>query len=289
MPELGTLAEYYGSGDELHLAFNFPFINAPLEPGAMRAIVEATESALPAGSWPAWTGSNHDLSRFATRWAAGDATRARLCLFILLGLRGTPVLYQGDEIGLCDVPVPHHRLRDPLGVAYWPAYVGRDTMRTPMQWRAIPGGGFTGAGVEPWLPLGDAETCNVEDQQDDPGSMLNLTRDLIALRSECPDLSRGSYRSLEASPGVWAWERGRDIVVMANMADDDGELEQVDGTVRIASDRRLDGRRVGGRMRLPGWGAAVVERDETDRSAGRAVRVQPDAAACIDQSRPPAR
>ncbi len=134
-----SLAAYYGDGgDELHLAFNFPFISAPLDEAAMRAIVEATEAALPSGAWPVWTGSNHDMSRFATRWAGGDPDRARVALLLLLCLRGTPVLYQGDEIGLGDVVVAEEDLRDPLGVRYWPHYAGRDGMRTPMPWRDTP-------------------------------------------------------------------------------------------------------------------------------------------------------
>jgi alpha-glucosidase len=258
VPEPTTLAEYYGSGDELHLAFNFPFINAPLEAEPMRAVVHATEEALPAGSWPAWTGSNHDMSRFATRWAAGDPDKARVALFVLLGLRGTAVLYQGDEIGLGDVPVPQDRLRDPLGVAYWPAYAGRDPMRTPMPWRPVPGAGFTDAGVEPWLPFGDLLACNVEDQRGDPDSMLTLTRDLIALRSDRPEFL-GPYRVLEAPPGTWAWARGEGIAVMANMTDADAAFGGVDGPVLIGSDRRLDGRVAHGGLRLPGWSAVVVE------------------------------
>ncbi len=261
VPELDTLALYYGTGhDELHLAFNFPYINAPFEAAPMRAIVEATEEALPGGSWPAWTGSNHDMSRFATRWADGDPARARVALVILLCLRGTPVLYQGDEIGLCDIPVPRERLRDPLGTAFWPAYAGRDPMRTPMPWRPVAGGGFTDDEVEPWLPLGDPELCNVEDQRHDPGSMLTLTRDLIALRAGCPDLADGPYRTLDSTPGSWAWARGEDMVIMANMTDAQGVLGEVDGTVRIGSDRRLDGQPVRGRLELAGWQAVVVER-----------------------------
>ncbi|HEV3281884.1 MAG TPA: alpha-amylase family glycosyl hydrolase [Acidimicrobiales bacterium] len=260
VPEIDTLAQYYGTGhDELHLAFNFPFINAPLEAGAMRDVVEATEGALPEGSWPAWTGSNHDMSRFATRWADGNPARARVALFILLCLRGTPVLYQGDEIGLRDVPVPQESLRDPLGTAYWPAYGGRDPMRTPMPWRPVPGGGFTDAEVEPWLPLGDPTECNVEDQRDDPRSMLTLTRDLIALRAGCPDLVDGPYRTLDSPPATWAWARGGRIVVVANMSDGESVVTGIDGTVRIASDRGLDGQRVSSSLRLPGWHAAVVE------------------------------
>ena len=100
-----TLVAFYGDGDdELHLAFNFPFINAPFEAAAMRAVVEPTEALLPGGGWPVWTGSNHDMSRFARGGRRATPTRRGAALFVLLGLRGTPSLYQGDEIGLGDVP-----------------------------------------------------------------------------------------------------------------------------------------------------------------------------------------
>ena len=121
------LAAYYGNGrDELHLAFNFPFISAPFEAAALRAVVEQTEATLPPGAWPAWTGSNHDMFRFATRWAGDDPRKVRAALLMLLSLRGTPVLYQGDEIGLPNTPVAHEDMRDPLGVRYFPYYEGRD-------------------------------------------------------------------------------------------------------------------------------------------------------------------
>ena len=136
------LVSYYGSGDELHLAFNFTFITAPFEAPALRAVVEATEAALPPEAWPAWTGSNHDMFRFPTRWGGDDPRKARVALLMLLCLRGTPVLYQGDEIGLGDVALAREDLRDPLGVRYWPYYAGRDAGRTPMQWRPGHGGGL---------------------------------------------------------------------------------------------------------------------------------------------------
>ena len=130
---------YYGDGhDELGLAFNFDFIGAPLDAVAMRAIVERIEAALPPGAWPAWTGSNHDMFRFATRWAGDDPRQVRLALLMLLCLRGTPVLYQGDEIGMGNVTVAHADMRDPLGVRFHPYYDGRDACRTPMQWRDAP-------------------------------------------------------------------------------------------------------------------------------------------------------
>ena len=105
MLDLEQLIPFYGLGeDELHLAFNFLFFHCELDPEQMRPIVEGVERMLPEGAWPVWTGSNHDGKRLATRWAGGDPARTRAALMILLGLRGTPFLYYGDEIGLPDTP-----------------------------------------------------------------------------------------------------------------------------------------------------------------------------------------
>ena len=257
----GALARFYGrDADELHLAFNFPFITAPLEAAALREIVEQTEAQLPPGAWPAWTGSNHDMSRLASRWAANAPDRIRVALLMLLMLRGTPVLYQGDEIGLGDVDVPHEQMRDPLGVRYWPAYAGRDAMRTPMQWTDAPGGGFTGRNVTPWLPLGDNAACNVEAQRADKESILNLTRDLLALRRQHPELHAGAYATLPAPGGVWAWKRGERFAVVVNLSGADHELARVKGRVLIATDRTRDNERILDSLNIPGWSAVVIER-----------------------------
>jgi alpha-glucosidase len=185
-----------------------------------------------------------------------------VALVMLLCLRGTPVLYQGDEIGLVDTDVPQDQLRDPLGVAYWPAYAGRDAMRTPMPWRDTPGGGFTDPEVQPWLPLGDLSACNVHDQRDDPTSMLTLARDLIALRRDAPGLQTGPYRSVDAPPGSWVWSRGDRIVVALNMASEDVMVSGIAGTVRVGTDGRRQGQHLGEGIQLRGWEAVVVERDE---------------------------
>jgi alpha-glucosidase len=257
---VAELARYYGDGsDELHLAFNFPFISAPLESAAMRQVVEDTEALLPLGAWPAWTGSNHDMARFASRWAGGDARKSRLALLMLLCLRGTPVLYQGDEIGLEDAPVAHSDMRDPLGVLYWPAYAGRDAMRTPMPWRDGPGGGFTEPDTRPWLPLGPTSHCNVEEQRADPGSMLNLARDLIALRKRTPDLRTGRYETMPTSEGVWAWRRGDRVVVALNMSDEDHTLRGAQGEIRMGTDRGRDGESFDGALGLRGWEAVIAQ------------------------------
>ena len=254
-----ALAQFYGNDDELHLAFNFPFITAGFEVEALRRVVEDTEARLPPGAWPAWTASNHDLSRLATRWAGADPLKIRAALVLLLTLRGTPVLYQGDEIGLGDVAVAREQLRDPLGVRYWPHYGGRDPMRTPMHWTAEANGGFTGEGVTPWLPLGDTVAINVERQRADPGSILRLTRDLLALRRATTDLGSGSYETRPAPDGVWAWRRGERHVVAVNLTDEAASLADIDGCVVFATDRAREGERVKGSANLQAWEALVIE------------------------------
>ena len=133
-------------------------------------------------------------------------------------------------------------------------------MRTPMQWEDRPGGGFTAPGVQPWLPLGDLGGYNVEAQRGDPDSILGLTRDLIALRRSVPDLQRGSYATLGTTPGAWAWGRGDHVVVLAGMSEGDAGLDDVSGTVILATDGRRRGERVEGRLSVHGWEAVVVER-----------------------------
>jgi alpha-glucosidase len=258
------LSAYYGDGtSELNLAFNFPFISAAFNAEILRDIVERTESALPKGAWPAWTGSNHDMSRMATRWAEGDPQKARLAMLMLFALRGTPVLYQGDEIGQQNVELTQEDLRDPLGVRYWPYYAGRDAMRTPMQWAPSAGGGFTEPGVKPWLPLGDVALCNVEAQRADHGSMLHLCRDLIELRRQNASLRAGAYQSLESPDGLWAWSRGDDLLVALNLSDHEQIVPEFSGTVLIATQRERDGEQLQGATALGPWQGFIVARGTT--------------------------
>ena len=259
--ELDTLVSFYGSGDdELNLAFNFVFVEAPFQAEALRSVVEGTEARLPPGSWPVWTASNHDVSRFPSRWAAGEPDRARPALLILLALRGTSVLFQGDEIGMPDTVLTREQLLDPVGFRFWPAYPGRDPERTPMQWLDQPGAGFTDPGVRPWLPLGDFGAYNVAAQRADPDSMLVLCRDLIALRRATPDLGTGAYRSLPSPAGVWAWQRGDKATVAVNLSDTEVLLSDGVpwGRVALCTKRQRDNEPVDGALRLGPWQGAVV-------------------------------
>jgi len=258
--DVAELAKFYGKGDELDLAFNIPFVYTKLDATAMRSMVETTEKSLPAASTPVWTGSNHDVQRFPTRWAKDDPNRARCALLMLLTLRGSVFVYYGDELAMPDTEVPVERMRDPVSIKLHP-FLNRDAGRTPMQWSDESGAGFTEPGVEPWLPFGDVAACNVAAQRADPGSALHLTRDLIAARRELPDLREGAYQSLASSDGMWAWRRGGSVVVAINLGDSEATLSDVDGTIRIGTDRVRDGERVDGALTLrDGEGALVTLR-----------------------------
>ena len=256
------LGSFYGDDDELNLAFNFTLLHSKLQAPALRAAIEQAEQHLPADAWPVWTGGNHDNHRFASRWCEDDPAKIRAAMVMLMGLRGTPFLYYGDEIGMPDTDIPDDRVLDPVGVFHG-ARVGRDPERTPMPWTGEPGAGYTDAGVEPWLPFGDVAACNVADQRHDPDSMLSLTRDLIGLRNAMPELRRGSYTTLPSSDGrVWAWLRGERTVVAMNCSDDALDVSDAGaGTIRISTIRARDGERVSGSLHLDPWEAAIVWRD----------------------------
>jgi len=248
---------FYGAGDELGLAFNIPFLHSQFTASALRDLVHATESSLPDGCTPVWTGSNHDVSRLPSRWARGNVAATRCALMMLLTLRGTTFLYYGDELGLPDTDIPADQLRDPVSIALAPVH-NRDAARTPMPWTDDAGAGFTEPGVEPWLPFGATSSCNVADQRRDPTSTLHLTRDLIALRRERPELRDAPCTALASDEDMWAWRRGDGIIVVVNLSDDGGSVAEVRGTVRIDTDRARDGESVDGVLHLGPWEGAVI-------------------------------
>jgi alpha-glucosidase len=232
------LMAYYGielSG--FHLPFNFHLISTPWRPSAIAALIADYEAALPRGGWPNWVLGNHDRSRVATRLGP---EQARIAAMLLLTLRGTPTLYQGEEIGMADVPIAHGLRRDPFG-SNAPDF-SRDPERTPMQWDASPHAGFSG--VEPWLPVApDFAARNVATQAADPTSMLALYRVLIGLRRQEAALATGSYALVEANENVLAYERRdgrRRLFVALNFSGRFEEVEEVPAGSRLLLSTHLD-------------------------------------------------
>jgi len=212
------LVIYYGGPDalECHLPFNFQLILARWDAANVRRLVDAYEAVLPTDAWPNWVLGNHDQHRLATRIGPDQA---RVANMLLLTLRGTPTCYYGDELGMEDVPIPPEKIQDPPAVNQPEIadIVGRDPERTPMQWDASPNAGFAAPDVkELWLPLAsDHKEVNVANELNDPRSILNFYRRLLAYRKSSPALQWGSYRSLDpgsagAEENCFVFERQSD-------------------------------------------------------------------------------
>jgi alpha-glucosidase len=230
---VGALAAFHGQGDELQLTFNFPFVFAPFTAEALSGVVAESLDKLPAGECAVWTASNHDISRFPTRWCGGDARQVRLALLVLATLPGALVLYYGDELGMTDVDVPPGLLRDRMR-AEAGTEESRDRSRTPMRWDSSPSGGFAGERVQPWLPYGDPASGSVAEMQAEPSSILNLCRDLLALRRREFGGQLASYEQLPAPRGVWVYETGG-LTVAANLSDEPATLDGPPGAVLLAT------------------------------------------------------
>ena len=244
------LVTYYGERG-LHLPFNFHLITTPWTARSISALVDRYEAALPPGAWPNWVLGNHDRSRIASR--VGQA-QARVAAMLLLTLRGTPTLYNGDEIGMHDVPIPPESVRDPFERNVPGLGLGRDPERTPMQWDARPNAGFSSE--TPWLPLADDyRRVNVASQRKDPRSMLMLHRTLVELRRTTPALAVGNYRPVYTDDNVLVYEReagGQRRRVALNLSGSPREIAWSGPRGRILLSTHLDrsDEGVAGRLKL---------------------------------------
>jgi oligo-1,6-glucosidase/alpha-glucosidase len=230
---LDRLMTYYGTLERpgVHLPFNFHLLDAAWTAPALARIIGDYEAALPPGGWPNWVLGSHDFPRVAGK--LGEA-QARVAAMLLLTLRGTPTLYQGDELGIGRVDIPPGSVRDPQDLRQPGLGLGRDGARTPMPWDGSAHAGFST--VEPWLPLNaDWPTRNVAAQEVDAGSMLNLHRDLIALRRAHSALSLGDFALLASEPEVLQYERrhGDERVIVALNIGGERRALDVPGTAEL--------------------------------------------------------
>jgi alpha-glucosidase len=234
------IASFYGSGDELHMSFNFAPLFAPWDSESWRGQITATANAFdPRDAWPTWVLSNHDQPRQRTRY--GSLARARAAAVLLLSLRGTAFLYMGEELGLEDAVIPKNRVVDPGG---------RDGCRAPVPWNPEPDHGW---GEAPWLPFPpDSSSANASVQREDPGSVLHLYRRLLAARKASPALQLGDLSLLPAPDGVLAWRRdfeGDLRIVVVNFKEEAvGFPIAGDFETQIASDGEGENERYTGRL-----------------------------------------
>ncbi|MFI5409205.1 alpha-glucosidase family protein [Kaistia sp. UC242_56] len=218
---LRTMAAYTAGGDKLHMCYTFDFLSPIFTKEHFVNRIQAFEAIVGDG-WPCWAFSNHDIVRHVSRWTHDgefDAV-AKLAAGILLSLRGSVCLYQGEELGLTEADIAYEDLQDPYGIRFWPEFKGRDGCRTPMVWESnATYAGFSTA--KPWLPVSQEHVARaVNRETSDQASVLTHYRKMIAFRRAHPALRDGSIAFVDSPDNVLAFIRegaGEKVLCVFNL------------------------------------------------------------------------
>jgi alpha-glucosidase len=206
---LRTVAEYTGGGDKLHMSYTFDLLSPDFTPRHVKRCVGDFE-AIAADGWVCWAFCNHDVVRHVTRWTRPGENPddvARFSIALMVALRGSICLYQGEELALPEADIAFEDLRDPYGIRFWPGFKGRDGCRTPMVWDdAEPNCGFTDG--KAWLPIPkEHHLRSVSRMEADKGSILHHYRAALRLRNLHPALRSGSIQLLDGEGDVLSFIR----------------------------------------------------------------------------------
>ncbi|MCR9078841.1 MAG: alpha-glucosidase family protein [Hyphomonadaceae bacterium] len=223
---IGEMKAFTEGEERLNSAYNFDFLYAKsLDAPRVMESAQLWDQTADEG-WPSWAFSNHDAPRAVSRWAPSEHRdeMARVYMMLLLTLRGNPIIYQGEELGLPQAHVPYSKLKDPEALSNWPKTLGRDGARTPMPWRAdAENAGFSG--VEPWLPVDPEHAKLAVDTQQGNDSVLRFTSEALGTRKRFPALLSGAMRFVETgSDSVLVIERaleGETVLALFNLGGDD--------------------------------------------------------------------
>ncbi len=261
--QLEIMAQYTSGTDKLHMAYTFDYLGGAFDAGHFRKAIDLTEKDAPEG-WICLAFSNHDVVRHVSRWAAhaNKDAFARLTATMLLTMRGSVCLYQGEELGLTEAELSFEDLVDPYGIEFWPEFKGRDGCRTPMVWQAnAPMGGFTTA-PRAWLPVPSdhlLKAPDIQEQQND--SLLHHYRAMLSFRKQHPALVKGTIATLDAPDGALMFTRegsGEKLLCAYNMTENAVIVPLPGGlAVRgIDAPGSIDGP-VDGTLSLPAFGSFV--------------------------------
>lgn len=199
-------AQYTAGDDKVHMCYSFEFLSGTTPDAPKVAEVLTAYEATIGDGWACWAFSNHDVVRHATRWGLDDGA-VRLFAGLLMSLRGSVCIYQGEELGLTEAYVAYEDLQDPYGIRFWPKFKGRDGCRTPIPWsQDNQHGGFSDA--RPWLPMAVEHLPRaVAAQAGQAGSMLDFYRRIIGFRQSRPALVKGTLSDIQVSGTVLSFQR----------------------------------------------------------------------------------
>ncbi len=262
---IGAAAEHVRGKDRLHMAYTFSLLNENADIKYIENVISITESLMKEG-WPCWSLGNHDITRIKTRYGCtGDQEGLQQAfLLLLLSMRGTPVLYYGDEIDMDDADISKEDLQDPYGIRFWPEFKGRDGCRTPFAWdKNKPNQGFN-AGHKPWLP--SESRSDLKKSLENSQSTYYVIREMIGLRKNLKPLSVGTYRQILCGNHSLVFERkyeNQTILVAVNTGEKEESIN-LPNNCRITKDIALkhfarNGSTVKGVLNLPAMGFYLGE------------------------------
>ena len=258
------MGEYTRGDNRMQMCYAFEFLSPEAPTGRRVGQVLRKFAAAASDGWACWAFSNHDVERHATRWSL-EPEQLRVFLALLLSLRGSVCLYQGEELGLTEAYVPYEDLQDPYGKRFWPKFRGRDGCRTPMVWLSDNlHGGFSE--TKPWLPVALEHIRNsVAAQEADADSMLAFYRRMLAWRKARPALAKGSFEIAQTSDNFISYVRAHDgaaVFCAFNLGPEPLVADLPDGDWRTIEDSGFAGRIVGRTVELPPHHALFAERAE---------------------------
>ena len=261
---LEILGEYTSGDDLMQMCYAFEFL-AGHRPDAdyVTEVITRLDASAPDG-WACWAFSNHDVRRHISRWDLTDAA-ARCYATLLMCLRGSACIYQGEELGLPEAEIAFEDLQDPYGIEFWPEFKGRDGCRTPMVWHSgEPNGGFTEG--HPWLPVPAAHVAIAVDAQERmPGALLHHYRRAIALRREYPLFRTGAQSNMRAEGSILSFIRSdgaAQVFCAFNLSGEPATLDLPEGNWRpLGQEVNAALPMPDGRVHLGPWQPCLMARD----------------------------
>ncbi|MCK0170151.1 alpha-amylase family glycosyl hydrolase [Aliiroseovarius sp. S1123] len=254
---LEIMGEYTRGDDLVQMCYAFELLSGDQPDAARVAEVMHKVAEVAPDGWACWAYSNHDVARHATRWNLSDQAQ-RLFATLLMSLRGSACIYQGEELGLAEADVAFEDLQDPYGIEFWPEFKGRDGCRTPMVWSAkAPQGGFSST-ANTWLPVAAEHLPMAVDQAEASNdALIHHYRDVIALRRAHPALAKGEMLDLEAHGPLLQFERlhgNERILCQFNLGNAPITTDRPSGDWQV-----LIGDNTGD---IPAWGALIMKKEE---------------------------
>jgi alpha-glucosidase len=258
---LEIMAEYTSGGDKVQMCYPFEMLQPARLTAGLLAETFARMTATAPDAWPCWAYSNHDVIRHVSRWDLTEAA-ARTYATLLVCLRGSLCLYQGEELGLPEAELTRDELQDPYGIQFWPEFKGRDGCRTPMVWVTDnANGGFTTG--KPWLPVKAPHLArSVAAQDRDETSLLAHYRRALAFRRAHPVLRLGTMDDITAVGSVTSFRRrgDSDLFCAFNLGGTAAGLALPDGAWTTIGTELGSQAASSGRVTLDPWGVCLAKR-----------------------------